>query len=504
MTYRKSPDQNSFTVKDLVALTLLLSVALMMRIPLLGTLYAEADELFQLFISSRSTVKELVSAIYSLGPQQYPLDYFIGFAVFRLTDSIPHLRTLPLCWSLFSIVSIYFLGRSIAGRVYGWLWAWLLVVSTLHIEYSQIFRPYSLIVFLSCLSLLLFYQLMVRRKGTGAYTTVAVLYQLIYPFAFVKNLLDITIGAFRRSYKKHKLILMLVPLLIPLIHWFWVGKNLVIEPVFQYSWAQVMGWETLKNFWMRFNQFDGVVLATYTSFFIVGVVQGVASRLARPFIIYGLSLMGLTFAAILISISGSHLFLHPRHAIVLLPLYLGGVAWGVMAVISYLEKKIGINSTAIAVVVALLSILAWGGASGSLHRYRSAKLQATENLNSHLSYIKQHAVSKEALVFSNPSYAATFIYYFDKPSFFKISGIVLSKGFDLFSFPTDLQLSQRMKVFVLSPGHEEVATIDREGLNILPEKRWLVHSTLNHVEEANPFEENQKVADGIYLIPPSK
>jgi len=123
------------------------------------------DELY----TSRLYCGDVIVLMKTLFSDTHPPAYFvfIHFWIGVFGDSEVWLRMPPLLCGLLSIVLIARIGSLFGGPITGLVGAFLLVVSPVHIWYSQEGRPYSTNILLVLLTVLAFYRLTLGQYSSG-------------------------------------------------------------------------------------------------------------------------------------------------------------------------------------------------------------------------------------------------------------------------------------------------------------------------------------------------
>jgi len=96
-----------------------------------------------------------------------PLYYLVVNTAIKLDRHEWMVRLPSLIFGLLSILLIYFVVRNWLGKNIGLISALLMAISPFHIWYSQEARPYSLLIFLSLLSIFLLQQLIKNETNLG-------------------------------------------------------------------------------------------------------------------------------------------------------------------------------------------------------------------------------------------------------------------------------------------------------------------------------------------------
>ncbi len=507
--------KRNYTV-DVVNGTLLLLVAAGLRIFSLKIIYADIDELFQIYTASRTNLHDFFAAIHATGPQQYLLDYVVGSAATKITTSIYLLRFVPIFWSLLAVALTYIFGRTISGRPLAWLWAWLMAVSTLHIEYAQTFRPYSLMVFLALLSTFSFFLLLRRGASLRGYLGSTCAFQLIYPFSAIKSGIDIFCARHQLSRKTR--VLMALPLVIPIAHWALMGHELISNGTFAFAKKETIGGLAIQHFVWRFNQFNPVVVVSYSLLAGVGFLFATKNSAMKNVALYGSGLIAAVLGALFLFLYSAHMPLYPRFAIPILPLYLGFVAFGATELIARIVKRVPLKEGAFLSLMSVVTCATLLGAHGSLSRYLAAKKDATESLYANLNFLSKSMRANDTIVFSNPNTAATYVYDLDRFAFLQLPGITISHGFNMFYLPPTFHIESakgQIPIFAVAKDQRGVATIDKAKLFELKQQAtrnrgtvWFVDSDLNYFSEECPFyqelnlnkQDLQPVFNGIFLL----
>lgn len=141
------------TRRALPLLVLLLAFAL--RVSHLGAKSLWQDEIFTAAIASTgNSVLEVVTIpLYNTALPAPPLYFLITHFFLHIGDTDFLLRFPALLFGVLGIAATYTVGTRLFNRETGWMGAFLVSVSSLHVRYSQDARFYSLMVLLSLLSL---------------------------------------------------------------------------------------------------------------------------------------------------------------------------------------------------------------------------------------------------------------------------------------------------------------------------------------------------------------
>jgi uncharacterized membrane protein len=204
---------------DILLAGSLFGLAAVLRIFFLSDRYLDIDEAFQIYIAGQPTIGSFFEAMFALGPQQHPLDYVIDFIFFRFIQDAFYLRLLKVFWGCATVVLLYFLGKTLHGKRFGLLWAFLLAISVLHINYSQTIRHYALVTLLSVFSVLSFVRFDTNRTWKISYATAMVLLQLTYPFLIVMGLAEYLFIRWENGEKSRQLLYALIPSWIVALLW---------------------------------------------------------------------------------------------------------------------------------------------------------------------------------------------------------------------------------------------------------------------------------------------
>lgn len=137
---------------DVIALTCCLLLGLSLRFEFLNSFWANPDEgiYFQVAVKDN-----LLSAIKSTFAHAHPpLYYLIIWVTAIFSQSLYILRTPSLIFGLAAIISIYFLTKELVGRRGALAAAIITALSPAAIIYSQVIRPYTLVLTLLPLSII--------------------------------------------------------------------------------------------------------------------------------------------------------------------------------------------------------------------------------------------------------------------------------------------------------------------------------------------------------------
>jgi mannosyltransferase len=126
------------------------------------------DEIFTAAIASPdNSVTEVVTIpLYNTALPAPPLYFLITHLLLSLVDNDFVLRLPALAFGVLGVASIYPLGARLFGKGEGLIGAFLLAIAPLHVRYSQDARFYTLLVFLSVLSVYALYRAVLLRERT--------------------------------------------------------------------------------------------------------------------------------------------------------------------------------------------------------------------------------------------------------------------------------------------------------------------------------------------------
>ncbi len=146
------------------------------------------DELASRYRSSFPTIEEVVTR--GVAPDIHPPGYqILMYYVQRLTgDSAFSLRLPSALAGILTIPLLFLLGKKLLDPAGGLLAASLLAFSPVHVALSQEARPYSILIFLSALSVFLLYELCLRvnrgkplkRITAGLYISTIILLEYLH------------------------------------------------------------------------------------------------------------------------------------------------------------------------------------------------------------------------------------------------------------------------------------------------------------------------------------
>ena len=501
--------------KDLPALCILIGTALWLRLHDSCSKYLDIDEAIELFVAGRPSFAEIFRMIRESFPQQYPVNYLLHHLILRFTHDIQAARCFPIILGAASVALSYTLGARLHSRKLGWLWSCLLCFSVYHIQYSQTLRLYSLVLFLFALHL----SCSIRALRTGSlpwsYTATAVLFQLAYPFAFAAVAVESAFLWFSQPERRSRTALTaLLVLSIPAAWLASLGRTLFLGPMFTYGPKAVFGAPELWSVLFQFGQHDRATALVYAALFLIGFAACWRDRMTRGLTAaLGGILLALLLATML-SLWRAHLFLDPRHLIAVHLLYLGFIAAGMLALLSL--TPLSRVPTPVALVLATAFIVQ--RAAGPLADYAAFNRPMQQALLRSAAFLRREIGPRDVIIASNPNFGATFIYYYDPASFFRLKDVSLAWGLNFFVFPKDLKaFSGRYwnAAYTLNPLAPGSATMDREGFSRLLSRTetsggrlWFVHLPVNYLTGDRPFYSLlrgvpwrlQSAAPGVYSL----
>jgi len=195
---KKPPPKNRFALqknvnrvqryvsKPAVILFMIVMLGFYLRISGLDFKSLWLDEVYSVWFSGKDIPSMLNTWEMIANP---PLYYIIVHFILGLDNSEFVVRLPSAVFGVLSIVIVYKIGELLFGKKEGLVSAFLLSISTMHIQYSQMARAYSLFAFLSLLSLFFFHKAVKENNkklwiGFTASTTLAI-YTHYYAFLIV-------------------------------------------------------------------------------------------------------------------------------------------------------------------------------------------------------------------------------------------------------------------------------------------------------------------------------
>lgn len=117
------------------------------------------------------------------------LYYIVLYGWAHLGNSEFIIRLLSVIFGVLGVITMYFLGREVAGKKTGIIAGLLLTVNTFYLQYAQEARAYSLLMFLFCLSTLFMYRVG-KKYSKGALllfflSTFAAIFTHIFSIFFI-------------------------------------------------------------------------------------------------------------------------------------------------------------------------------------------------------------------------------------------------------------------------------------------------------------------------------
>jgi uncharacterized membrane protein len=138
---------------DLVALSVILVLALAVRVWRLQAQSLTMDEVYEL-----SVAKQSLGAILVTLDGFPPLYHLLLYWWLRVFGSDQSARWLSVLIGCLTVVVMWKLGRRLGGSLVGWASALLLAISPLHVWYSQEARAYALYLWCATLAMWLFFR----------------------------------------------------------------------------------------------------------------------------------------------------------------------------------------------------------------------------------------------------------------------------------------------------------------------------------------------------------
>jgi hypothetical protein len=127
--------------------------------------------------------------------------------------------------------------------------------------------------------------------------------------------------------------------------------------------------------------------------------------------------------------------------------------------------------------------------------------------------LKNNLGPGEPVLFSNPNFGATFLYALEPAAFFRLDGVKIRRGFNLFLFPRALELKggTENSLFSFCEFDPASATMDQETWGRLRQQKrrvWLVDMPINYFDGARslpPYVETANpawvgVAPGLFRL----
>lgn len=463
----------------------LAGLAFLIRAGMLGSRFTYIDDLLQLFAVTRPAAKEAARAMAGIGPLQPPLDYAAGFLAARFTGDLGTLRLLPLAWGVLAIAAAVRLGSRVDGRLGAW-WGVLLAVSMPLASFSVTLRPYSLAVLLG----LLCWRALDHYLESGKawpYALAQSAFQLAYPHAWLVGLSQLAFVALERRAALPGLLRALMPSWAVLGAWLaWWHLAVPTAGGFHYE----VPWSAPTAILRSFSQARGPGPLLYPALALLGAAAAWRSGPRKGFV----RLAALSAAAPLAAVFAVHraedVLLLPRHALPLLPAYLGMVAAGCAAAQDWAGARS--RPAGLAALGVLAAALAWASCEPLVDL-----VQRERALSGYLAEfareVDRRAGPSDVLVFADPNTGATFLHAADRSAFDALSGIVMREGFALFRFPPALAAGpRRLETYTLCFLDGALATVDAARLRALraaPGRRvWLITMDgLNAPPRAEPF-----------------
>lgn len=323
-------------------LFLIILLGAFLRVYRLGDKSLWLDEFFSLRDSqSFSTVIRVA----------HPPLFFIILHFFRCMGEKEFFLRLPSAiFGVLTILIVYRVGKLFFGTKEGLIGAFLLSISTFHIDYSQQARMYAIFTFLSMLSLFFFYKALKENKkefwAGFLLSTALVLYTHFFGIlvVFVEALLSIIFitnqilkskkePSIKRTFSTLVLSYVIISLLyLPSIikNFLFFGK--VAETGLGWSWftetpPEISFYVTLFS---DFGAGGGIALGLFLFFFLCGIITS-ARDLGGIFLFlwFGLPIASVTIMSTLLSpVIGTNSL---RYIIFILPIYLLIISRGIVS-----------------------------------------------------------------------------------------------------------------------------------------------------------------------------
>jgi len=228
-------------------LLVILSVGSIFRIHGLPAPSLSSDEAFSVRVARLSYAGIVNDCAKDVHP---PLYYFVlhdWIGVFG--DSESSVRGLSVLFGVLSIYLVFLLGTRLFDSHTGIVSAILLAVSSLHIQYSQNARMYTLLLSLSLLSVHIYVGMMTRKGKAGRKTTVGLfvinallLYTHVYGFFVVLFELSWSLFSFVRDRRRIDAGYHLWPIALSLVSFLpWAGVLLLEKSERPDSWLPLPG-----------------------------------------------------------------------------------------------------------------------------------------------------------------------------------------------------------------------------------------------------------------------
>ncbi len=461
----------------------LVAAALLIRWAMLRSRFPYIDDLLQLYAVTRPTLGEAARAMSGIGPLQPPLDYLADFAAARFTGDLSALRLLPLAWGVASVAAAHRLGTRLGGKALGLWWAALLAVSMPLVSFSLTLRTYSLSVLLCLLAWSALEELLDGGKA-WPYALAQSLFQVAYPHAWL-------VGASHLAYvaasRRPSLPRMIRASIIPwaaLAGWLgWWHLKVSSAGGFHYE----VPWSALTGIARAFNGGQGAGLFLYPALCVAAAGLG-PGRFVRS----AAAPLLATLAAVFAIHRAESVLLLPRHALPLLPYYLGIAAAGCAALQTLAAERSQRAGQALGAALAAVMACA---AAGPLLALAHGESDLSGYLRGFAQELGRRAGPSDVLIFSDPNTGATVLHLLDRGAFNALSGIEMRQGFALFRFPASLAVALgpvRLDAYTLCFIDPGMATVDAAKLRTLRAARkgriWLITlEGFNSMPQDRPF-----------------
>jgi len=449
-----------------------------------------------LSVNRQRDIQDLISNIHFPGALYFIiLHFFMLFGNDEVTARLP-----SVIFGILSILLIYKVGELFFGRPKeGLIGAFLLSISTMHIQYSQEARYYSLSMFLSLSSLFLFYKAIKENDkklwvGFILSTILAVLshwYMLFIPliemlflaFILVKNRSSFIMNA--RKIGKEKIFLLVLGLMIISVF----SLPLLQRALYLFetrAWIGVSKWGiqpasffqdvfSCFSFGFRFSSlsylYNGAIgvsfLYMFLLFFLLGSFTSVREHREQTILLLLWVFLPATIIFLLSFYLGSPVAVE-KYLIFILPGYLIGVSRGISTIANsllrcYYKIKYGFSSipllerkqVVISYAIAMVTMVAFAGAGVvPLQEYYKSP---SEDWRSAAEYLEINSRSGDIIVVTPRYLAQCLLYYYEKnydiADFMK--NVTTSTGEQDLEDLKDICSKHDRVWFVMSPWHME-------------------------------------------------
>lgn len=482
---------------DALMLAPICSVAVGLRMFFANYKHYISDEIFQVFIVSRSTLASAWVNMINSSPQAHPVDYFIDLVYVRLFGDIDSLIYLKMFWGILSIILLFYIGKTFWNKQLGFVAAFQMTFSYFHIEYSLKVRQYSLILFLTLLSSFLFMLAWQNRRWIWAYVVSMIFYQLATPYALCFGVVQM--GAILMA-KKSRVFLIgpVASFVIGLIWFLLIGNQVLQSNVYSYGVFHSIGWVRITEVMFAFGHGERLSILMIASF-IIGAIIGLRSKEHQNSMKMALSFFIVTTLAVIFSLWKSSYVLRPHHLIAAFPVFLLINSLSIIALGEYSKNKFRKPTrTYWLAYYSLVSLLFLPTSANSIEKLIFRNIPARNILKVEAQFLKDNLTSLDAVIFCNPTFAATLLHFMDKQEFLDMKAMHMKDGFAVMEMKGSSKLNigeTTVPIYSLCRIAPHLATIDRHTFGKLKVdvmerggRIYFINTVINYIHEKSLWE----------------